>query len=204
MTSRCSAVRGWMTWRTRLLHLLEPALYILWGVILMAVALSRRRPLVALAVGLVLGLAPLTAETLKPLLAHPHARDRLERDRRRVLAERTRERGDGTRSLRGARRPPASASHRRRAGRDLRGGRRLLAAAARLASAERCPRRLSGGHALDGACRGRPARRRGALALTQAWKRCPSRGRRGPIGARDSWTRARTPAGGWVSYLRRG
>jgi len=30
-------------------------------------------PEVALAVGLVLGLAPLTAETLKPLLAHPHA-----------------------------------------------------------------------------------------------------------------------------------
>jgi membrane-associated phospholipid phosphatase len=56
-----------------LLHLLEPALYILWGVLLMAVALWRRRPRVALAVGLVLGLAPLTAETLKPLLAHAHA-----------------------------------------------------------------------------------------------------------------------------------
>jgi membrane-associated phospholipid phosphatase len=57
-----------------LLHLLDPALYILWGVLLMAVALWRQRPRVALAVGLVLGLAPLTAETLKPLLAHPHAR----------------------------------------------------------------------------------------------------------------------------------
>jgi membrane-associated phospholipid phosphatase len=56
-----------------LLHLLEPALYILWGILLMAVALWRQRPLLALAVGLVLGLAPLTAETLKPLLAHPHA-----------------------------------------------------------------------------------------------------------------------------------
>jgi membrane-associated phospholipid phosphatase len=57
-----------------LLHLLDPALYIIWGVLLMAVALWRRRPRVALAVGLVIGLAPLTAETLKPLLAHPHAR----------------------------------------------------------------------------------------------------------------------------------
>jgi membrane-associated phospholipid phosphatase len=57
-----------------LLHLLEPALYILWGVLLMAVALRRRRPLTALAVGVVMGMAPLTAETLKPLLAHSHAR----------------------------------------------------------------------------------------------------------------------------------
>ena len=57
-----------------LLHLLEPDLYILWGVLLMAVALWRRRPLTALAVGIVMGMAPLTAETLKPLLAHPHAR----------------------------------------------------------------------------------------------------------------------------------
>ncbi len=56
-----------------LLDLLDPALYILWGALLIAVALLRRRPKVALAVGLVLGLAPLTAETLKPLLAHPHA-----------------------------------------------------------------------------------------------------------------------------------
>ena len=56
-----------------LLHLLDPVLYILWGTILMAVALRRGRPKVALAVGLVLGLAPLTSEILKPLLAHPHA-----------------------------------------------------------------------------------------------------------------------------------
>ncbi|HEY5045424.1 MAG TPA: phosphatase PAP2 family protein [Solirubrobacteraceae bacterium] len=57
-----------------LLQLLEPGLYILWGLLLMAVALWRRRPLTALAVGIVMGMAPLTAETLKPLLAHPHAR----------------------------------------------------------------------------------------------------------------------------------
>ncbi len=57
-----------------LLHLLDPLLYTLWGLTLVAVALGRRRPRVALAVGVVLGMAPLTAETLKPLLAHPHAR----------------------------------------------------------------------------------------------------------------------------------
>ena len=57
-----------------LLHLLDPLLYMLWGVLLIAVALRRGSPRLALAVGLVLGLAPLTAETLKPLLAHPHAR----------------------------------------------------------------------------------------------------------------------------------
>jgi len=56
-----------------LLHLLDPALYILWGVLLIAIALSCRRPRVALAVGVVMGMAPLTAELLKPLLAHPHA-----------------------------------------------------------------------------------------------------------------------------------
>ncbi len=57
-----------------LLHLLDPGLYTLWAVLLVVVALLRRRPRVALAVALVLGLAPLSAETLKPLLAHPHAR----------------------------------------------------------------------------------------------------------------------------------
>ena len=57
-----------------LLHLLDPALYTLWGVLLVAVALRRHHPRVALAVGLVLSLAPLSAEMLKPLLAHPHAR----------------------------------------------------------------------------------------------------------------------------------
>jgi membrane-associated phospholipid phosphatase len=56
-----------------LLHLLDPLLYTIWGVLLIAVALVRRRPRVAFAVALVLSLAPLTAEILKPLLAHPHA-----------------------------------------------------------------------------------------------------------------------------------
>ena len=55
-----------------LLSLLDPAPFILWGLVLVAVALLRRRPRVAVAVALVLSLAPLTAEILKPLLAHPH------------------------------------------------------------------------------------------------------------------------------------
>ncbi len=55
-----------------LLHLLGPLLFVLWGVALMALALARERPRVALAVAAVMGLAPLTSETLKPLLAHPH------------------------------------------------------------------------------------------------------------------------------------
>lgn len=55
-----------------LLHLLDPLLYVLWGVALVAVALSRERPRVALAVVAVLALAPLTSELLKPLVAHPH------------------------------------------------------------------------------------------------------------------------------------
>jgi membrane-associated phospholipid phosphatase len=55
-----------------LLHLLDPLPFILWALVLVAVALVRRRPRVAVAVALVMSLAPLTAETLKPLLAHPH------------------------------------------------------------------------------------------------------------------------------------
>jgi energy-coupling factor transport system substrate-specific component len=55
-----------------LLHLLNPMPFIVWGAALVAVALSRRRPRVALAVALVLALAPLSAEILKPLLAYPH------------------------------------------------------------------------------------------------------------------------------------
>ncbi len=57
-----------------LLHLLDPPLYTLWGIVLVAAALLRRRPRVALAVALVLATAPLAAETLKPLLAHAHDR----------------------------------------------------------------------------------------------------------------------------------
>ncbi len=56
-----------------LLHLLDPTQFILWGVALMAFALARERPRVALAVLAVMCLAPFTSETLKPLLAHQHA-----------------------------------------------------------------------------------------------------------------------------------
>jgi len=55
-----------------LLGVLAPAPFICFGVILVVIALVRRRARVALAVALVMALAPLTAETLKPLLAHPH------------------------------------------------------------------------------------------------------------------------------------
>jgi membrane-associated phospholipid phosphatase len=57
-----------------LIHLLEPLLFVIWGGALVAVALARGHSRVALAVVIVMALAPLTAEALKPLLAHPHAR----------------------------------------------------------------------------------------------------------------------------------
>ncbi|HKH79899.1 MAG TPA: phosphatase PAP2 family protein [Solirubrobacteraceae bacterium] len=55
-----------------LLHLLSPLPFTLWGVALAAFAIAGGRPRVALAVIAVMGLAPLSAELLKPLLAHPH------------------------------------------------------------------------------------------------------------------------------------
>ena len=55
-----------------LLRLLNPTLFILWAIALVAVALARGEGRVAVAVIAVLGLSPLTAETLKPLLAHAH------------------------------------------------------------------------------------------------------------------------------------
>ncbi len=55
-----------------LLHLLDPLLYTVWALLLVAVALLRRRPRVALAVAVVAPAAPGLAELLKPLLAHTH------------------------------------------------------------------------------------------------------------------------------------
>ena len=55
------------------LHLLDPSLYVLWGIALVALALARSRPRVALAIAVVLALAPLSAEVLKPLLSHGNA-----------------------------------------------------------------------------------------------------------------------------------
>jgi membrane-associated phospholipid phosphatase len=54
------------------LHLLEPELFVFWGLALVAFALARSRPRTAIAAVSVLALAPFTSETLKPLLAHPH------------------------------------------------------------------------------------------------------------------------------------
>ncbi len=53
-------------------HLLEPTLFVLWGVALVSIAVARDRPRTAAAVALIMGLAPFTSETLKPLLAHHH------------------------------------------------------------------------------------------------------------------------------------
>lgn len=55
-----------------LLGLLEPLLFTIWGVALVLFAIARERPRTAAAVVGVLALAPLSAEVLKPLLAHQH------------------------------------------------------------------------------------------------------------------------------------
>ena len=55
-----------------LLHLLSAPLMVIWGLALVAFAIARGRPREGLAVAFVLVLAPLGADTLKPLLAHPH------------------------------------------------------------------------------------------------------------------------------------
>ncbi len=62
------------TLASAVLALLEPPLFIVWALAVIAVAIARRRPRVAVAVALVLALTPLSAELLKPLLAHPHIR----------------------------------------------------------------------------------------------------------------------------------
>jgi membrane-associated phospholipid phosphatase len=56
-----------------LIRLLDPLLFTIWAFALVAVALARGRTRVAGAVAIVMAFAPLSAETLKPLLAHPHA-----------------------------------------------------------------------------------------------------------------------------------
>jgi membrane-associated phospholipid phosphatase len=56
-----------------LLDLLEPWFFAVWGLVLVWLAMSQGRRRLALAIALVLPAAPLSAELLKPLLAHPHA-----------------------------------------------------------------------------------------------------------------------------------
>lgn len=55
-----------------LLDLLDPPFFIVWALALVMVAISRGRARVAFAIAIVLTLAPLSAELLKPLAAHPH------------------------------------------------------------------------------------------------------------------------------------
>jgi len=55
-----------------LIKALNPVLFILWGSIIIAVALNRQRPRLAVAAFVVMAMSPLTAEVLKPLLAHGH------------------------------------------------------------------------------------------------------------------------------------
>jgi membrane-associated phospholipid phosphatase len=56
-------------------HLADPAPYGLIGLALVVLALARRRPRVALAIAVVLVCAPVTSETLKPLLSHPRPQE---------------------------------------------------------------------------------------------------------------------------------
>jgi membrane-associated phospholipid phosphatase len=56
-----------------LLHLLDPVLFTIWGLALVAIAIARGRPRVGLAIAVVMGCAPLCADRLKPLLAYHHA-----------------------------------------------------------------------------------------------------------------------------------
>jgi membrane-associated phospholipid phosphatase len=58
---------------TRLLDLLDPLPLVGWTAVLVAFGLLRRRPREAIAAGAVVLVSPLSAELLKPLLAHPHA-----------------------------------------------------------------------------------------------------------------------------------
>jgi membrane-associated phospholipid phosphatase len=56
----------------RLLSLLEPMLFTIWGLALVLIALARGRARLALGIVVLMSLAPLSAELLKPELAHPH------------------------------------------------------------------------------------------------------------------------------------
>ncbi|HEX3692770.1 MAG TPA: phosphatase PAP2 family protein [Solirubrobacteraceae bacterium] len=55
-----------------LLDLLYPPFFAAWSVLLVLLALHSRRRALALAIAVILPLAPLSAELLKPLLAHAH------------------------------------------------------------------------------------------------------------------------------------
>jgi membrane-associated phospholipid phosphatase len=54
------------------IHLLDSGLFILWSIALIAFAVAQEKRRLAVAVVALLALAPLSAEALKPLLAHSH------------------------------------------------------------------------------------------------------------------------------------
>jgi membrane-associated phospholipid phosphatase len=56
----------------RAIHLLDPLVVLFWGLALVLFALARRRGREALAVCVIFVAAPLSADFLKPLLAHSH------------------------------------------------------------------------------------------------------------------------------------
>ncbi len=139
-----------------LVHLLEPGRFVIWAAIVVAVALVRQKAWLAVAVAAAMGLAPLTAEILKPMLARSH------------LGAGAYEVGaaswpSGHATAAGVLvlcavlvAPPRARPDRRGDRRPVCAFRRGLAGGARVAHAERCCRRAPGGDALDlaGARRG--------------------------------------------------
>ena len=95
-------------------HLCNPKPYVYLAAIPVLVALFRRRPRVALAIGAILFGANATTQLLKPLLAHPRAGLVLSGSpvhiARRVVAERPRHGGDVAGAVLGARRARALAA----------------------------------------------------------------------------------------------
>ena len=179
-------------WRTPCCTCSILCCYTIWGVFARcrrahAPAPARRARRCACA-----GLAPLTAEILKPLLAHPHARVGGTLHRRRVVAERPRDRGDWRSPCARCwwRRSVCARSSPRWAPCSLAVG--LLAADPRLAHAERRARRLSGGARCGWpwpwpGCGAAEASARRLSAASE--KQCPRRGRRGPTGAQTPRSR---------------
>ncbi len=163
-TSRCSIKPARIRSPSAVLALLKPALFIVWALAVIAVALARRRPRVAVAVALVLALTPLSAELLKPLLAHPHVSIGAV-----SVGPASWPSGHASAALALALcavlvvpAPLAPAGRRRRRG--LCGDRGLLPADPGVAHAERRARRLSGRGAVDRAGARGPASRRATLA----------------------------------------
>lgn len=54
------------------IHLLDPPLFTIWALALVAIAIARARPRVALGASVMLALAPISADRLKPLFAYHH------------------------------------------------------------------------------------------------------------------------------------